>query len=35
MKKRVELCCHTKMLKLKGINSAKEYIEEAIKRGYI
>lgn len=34
MKNRVELCCHTKMSKLQGINSAKEYIEEAIKRGY-
>lgn len=31
---RVELCCHTKMSKLQGINDAKEYIEEAIKRGY-
>ena len=34
MKNRVELFCHTKMSKLQGINSAKEYIEEAIKRGY-
>lgn len=34
MKNRVELCCHTKMSKLYGINSAEEYIEEAIKRGY-
>lgn len=34
MENRVELCCHTKMSKLQGINSAKEYIEEAIKRGY-
>ena len=34
MKNRVKLCCHTKMSKLQGINSAKEYIEEAIKRGY-
>jgi DNA polymerase III alpha subunit (gram-positive type) len=33
-KERVELCCHTKMSKLQGINDAKEYIEEAIKRGY-
>lgn len=31
---RVELCCHTKMSKLQGFNSAKEYIDEAIKRGY-
>ena len=31
---RVELCCHTKMSKLQGIDSIKEYIEEAIKRGY-
>ena len=31
---RVELCCHTKMSKLLGVNSAKEYIEEAIARGY-
>lgn len=34
MKNRVELCCHTKMSKLQGINYAKEYIEEAINRGY-
>ena len=34
MDNRVELCCHTKMSKLQGINYAKEYIEEAIKRGY-
>ena len=34
MENRVELCCHTKMSKLQGINDAKEYIEEAIKRGY-
>ena len=34
MKNRVKLCCHTKMSKLQGINSAKEYIEEAMKRGY-
>ena len=34
MENRVELCCHTKMSKMQGINSAKEYIEEAIKRGY-
>ena len=34
MKNRVELCCHTKMSKLQGINYAKEYIEEAIKRQY-
>lgn len=33
-KDRVELCCHTKMSKLQGIDSIKEYIEEAIKRGY-
>jgi len=24
---RVELCCHTKMSKLQGFNSAKEYID--------
>lgn len=30
---RVELCCHTKMSKLQGINYAKEYIKEAINRG--
>ena len=34
MGKRVELCCHTKMSTLQGINEIKEYIEEAIKRGY-
>ena len=34
MDNRVELCCHTKMSQLQGINYAKEYIEEAIKRGY-
>ena len=34
MENRVELCCHTKMSKLQGINYAKEYIEEAINRGY-
>ena len=34
MDNRIELCCHTKMSKLQGINYAKEYIEEAIKRGY-
>ena len=34
MDNRVELCCHTKMSKLQGINYAKEYIEEAINRGY-
>ena len=34
MEARVELCCHTKMSKLQGINEEKEYIEEAIKRGY-
>ena len=34
MNSRVELCCHTKMSKMKGINSAKEYIDEAIKCGY-
>ena len=31
---RVELCCHTKMSKLQGVNSAEKYIEEAIARGY-
>ena len=31
---RVELCCHTKMSELQGINTATEYIEEAIARGY-
>lgn len=34
MKNRVELCCHTKMSKLQGLNDVKEYIEEAIKREY-
>ncbi len=34
MDNRVELCCHTKMSKMKGINFAEEYINEAIKRGY-
>lgn len=34
MNNRVELCCHTKMSKLQGINEAEEYIDEAIKRGY-
>ena len=34
MENRVELCCHTKMSKLQGFNYAKEYIEEAINRGY-
>ena len=34
MDNRVELCCHTKMSKLQGINDAKDYIGEAIKRGY-
>lgn len=33
MENRVELCCHTKMSKLQGINEVEEYIEEAIKRG--
>lgn len=33
MENRVELCCHTKMSKLQGINDAREYIAEAIKRG--
>ncbi|MBP3256147.1 MAG: PHP domain-containing protein [Clostridia bacterium] len=32
--KRVEFCCHTKMSKLQGINDAKEYIKEAVERGY-
>lgn len=31
---RVELCCHTKMSKLQGINSVREYSDEAIRRGY-
>lgn len=34
MENRVELCCHTKMSTLQGINSAREYVEEAINRGY-
>lgn len=34
MDNRIELCCHTKMSKLQGISYTKEYIEEAIKRGY-
>ncbi len=34
MENRVELCCHTKMSKLQGINDIKEYIDEAINRGY-
>ena len=34
MENRVELCSHTKMSKLQGINFAREYIDEAIKRGY-
>ena len=33
-KERVELCCHTKMSKLKGIASVEEYMVEARKRGY-
>ncbi len=33
MKNRIELCCHTKMSKLQGLNDVKEYLEEAIKRG--
>ena len=33
MDNRVELCCHTKMSELQGINEAEEYIEEAINRG--
>ena len=31
---RVELCLHTKMSELQGMYDVKEYIEEAIKRGY-
>ena len=34
MDNRVELCCHTKMSNIKGINFVEEYINEAIKRGY-
>ena len=34
MDNRVELCCHTKMSNIKGINFAEEYINEAIRRGY-
>lgn len=34
MENRIELCCHTKMSTLQGINSAREYVEEAINRGY-
>ena len=33
MENRVEFCCHTKMSTLQGINSAREYIQEAINRG--
>ena len=33
MENRVELCCHTKMSTLQGINSAREYIKTAIDRG--
>ena len=32
--KRVEFACHTKMSELEGIDSVKEYIAEAVKRGY-
>ena len=32
MKNRVEIGCYTKMSQMKGINSCKEYIDEAIKR---
>jgi len=31
---RVELCCHTNMSRLQGIDTVKDYIDEAIKRGY-
>ncbi len=31
---RIELGCSTKMSQMKGINTAEEYIEEAIKRGW-
>lgn len=31
---RIELACYTKMSEMKGINTASEYIEEAIKRGW-
>ena len=34
MDNRVELCCHTKMSELQGLNEAKEYIKEAVARGY-
>lgn len=34
MENRIELCCHTKMSKLQGINSVKEYVEEAKNREY-
>ena len=33
MDNRVELCCHTKMSNIKGINFVEEYINEAIRRG--
>lgn len=33
-KTRIEFCCHTKMSKLQGINFAREYIQEAMNRGY-
>lgn len=31
---RVEFCCHTKMSELQGLNTVKEYIDEAISRSY-
>ena len=31
---RIEFCCHTKMSRLQGISEDREYINEAIERGY-
>jgi len=31
---RLELCCHTNMSKLQGIDFVEDYIDEAVKRGY-
>lgn len=33
MENRIEFCCHTKMSELQGLNTAEEYINEAIQRG--
>jgi len=34
IKERVEIGCYTKMSEMKGISSVKEYIDEAVKRGW-